>query len=307
MAGSSNSNFHKSKREKNDEYYTRYEDVEKELKHYTEHLVDKVVYCNCDAEWSNFWIYLSQNIVKLKIKKLIATHYNKDGRSYKLELKREDVLDTSTPPLFAIKTELEGNGDFRSPECIELLKEADIVITNPPFSLFREFIGQLVEYNKRFLVIGNFGAFTYNEIFNLFKENKVWYGISPRSMTFITSSGESKTVNSSWFTNLAHKRRSKTIKLDSSFANNEYHTFDNYDAINVDRVKDIPFDYKGNIGVPITFMTKFNPKQFELVDANEIIIGNKVRKKKHGLIADGKDASVNGKAKYARVVIKHID
>ena len=162
-------------------------------------------------------------------------------------------------------TQLEGNGDFRSTEAIELLKEADIVVTNPPFSLFREYIAQLIQYDKKFLVVGNYNSVTYKEIFPLFKNNKMWIGVSPRSMDFILPDKSIVKVNACWFTNLPHNKRSQKIILYKNYTPKDYSKYDNLDAINVDKVKDIPCDYDGLIGGPITFLEKHNPDQFEII------------------------------------------
>jgi hypothetical protein len=284
-----NENLHKAAKEKDDEFYTQLSDIEKEIKHYKEHFKDKIVFCNCDnPEWSNFWKYFSMNFKYLGLKKLIATHYRKNQKSYKLEM-----IDSQKD---FIKTNLETDGDFRSDECIEILKEADIIVSNPPFSLFREYIQQLNKHGKQFLVIGNNNSISYNEIFKLIKENKLWLGISPRSMNFILPDKSKKNVNACWYTNLTHKKRSEKIILDKRYNPEEYLNYDNYNAINVDKTKDIPMDYEGIIGVPITFMDKYNPEQFK-------IIGK--------LSTTGIDEYnfgypyINGVKKFARILIKH--
>ena len=209
-----NSNLHKAKKEKNDEFYTQLSDIERELGNYKGHFKGKVVFCNCDdPEESNFWNYFALNFEFLGIKKLISTHYEDDKPSYKLELIADINKDGKINKLDTIKTPLIQNGDFRSPECIEILKEADIVVTNPPFSLFREYVAQLMEYEKKFLIIGNMNAITYKDIFNLVRTNKLWLGVSPRNMYFETTTpGEFVSVNACWFTNLHHKKRNEDIK-----------------------------------------------------------------------------------------------
>jgi hypothetical protein len=270
-----NSNLSKAKTAKNDEFYTQLSDVEKELKHYKEHFKDKIVFCNCDdPEWSAFWKYFHLNFNHLGLKKLISTHYvkevntentlfniNPDAFSYKMEYTGENDEDISV----GVKTKLNGNGDFRSDECIELLKECDIVVSNPPFSLFREYVAQLMEYNKKFLIIGNKNAITYKEFFPLLKDNKVWMGCNNVS-EFMEPSGEIKKFgNIAWFTNLDIKKRHEKLILWKNYTTEEFPTYDNYDAINVDKVADIPVDYEGVMGVPITFLDKYNPEQFEII------------------------------------------
>ncbi len=260
-ASKKNGNLHKARAVKNDEFYTRLTDIEKELVHYREHFRGKTVFCNCDdpAE-SNFWLYFSLNFEFLGLKKLVSTHYDATRPTYKLE--RTGPTDADV-----IRTPLKQNGDFRSDECIALLQEADIVVTNPPFSLFREYVAQLMAYDKEFLIIGNMNAITYKEIFPLIKDNKMWLGMSPRSMTFLTPSGDSVQVNAVWFTNLSHKKRNQPLDLYRRYKGNEdkYPKYDNYDAIEVSKVADIPYDYEGVMGVPVTFLEKYNPNQFEIL------------------------------------------
>lgn len=266
-----NSNMHAAKRNKNDEFYTRLEDIEKELNNYKTQLKDKIIYCNCDTLESNFWVYFYNNYHELELKGLIASHidYGEGAYSYKYD---GDKVS---------KTPIE-TGDFRSGECIELLKQADIVVTNPPFSLFREYIAQLVEYDKQFLIIGNNNAITYKEIFPLLKDEKMWLGYhANKTKEFalhtdyekwdrVDENGikYGKVPAISWFTNLDVKRRKEPIKLYHSYYGNEdkYPKYDNYDAINIDRVNSIPKDYEGIMGVPITFLTKHSPVQFEVLD-----------------------------------------
>lgn len=275
-----NQNLHKAKQVKNDEFYTQIEDIEKELQHYKQHLKGKVVYCNCDdPEWSNFFGFFSLNFKKLGLKKLITTHYTKDSTSYKVEM-----IDENEEPL---KTNLKGDGDFRSNECIELLKEADIVVTNPPFSLFREFIDKLTEYNKKFLIIGGKNALVNKNTFQLFKENKIRTGITQPKF-FITPLQEKKGVNACWFTNLEHGIK-KEIKSIKTFKGNEgnYPKYDNYDAIEVSILKDIPIDYNGIMGVPITYLEKHDPEKYEIIATSAPFL--------------------NGNQKYKRVFIKKIE
>ena len=294
--------LHEASKNKKDEFYTQLSDIERELKHYKKHFKNKVIFLNCDdPEKSNFWKYFCLNFKFLGLKKLIATHFGNGRPSYKLEKNNGDT----------IKTKLKQNGDFRSPECIEILKEADIVVTNPPFSLFREFVSQLIEYNKKFLIIGNINAITYKEIFKLIKKNKAWLGINlgrgisgfivPKhyklygTETKIDEDGNKiiSPNNCLWLTNLDNSKRHKDINLTKIYAGNEnlYPKYDNYEGINVNRTKDIPLDYKGAMGVPITFLHKFNPSQFEIIKFRK---GN-----------DEKDLSINGKCPYFRILIKN--
>jgi hypothetical protein len=293
-----------AKSAKQDEFYTQLTDIEKELKHYKSHFSGKTVFCNCDdPEESNFWKYFYLNFEVLGLKKLIATHYDPKEPTYKIEYDGERIkID-----------KLEGNGDFRSQECIELLKESDVVVTNPPFSLFREYVAQLMEYDKKFLIIGNQNAITYKEIFPLLKGNKMWLGYSIHSgdrefrvPNHYTIYSPSKRVDSEgnqyvrvvgvrWFANLDYEERHEDILLYKKYNETDYPKYDNYDAINVDKTKDIPCDYHGAMGVPITFMDKYNPEQFEITGQ---MVTTKVDEFNHGY------PYINGKKLYARIVIK---
>lgn len=285
MAKTNNQNLRIAKKEKDDEYYTYLKDIENELKNYKNHFKGKVVYCNCDdPEWSNFFIYFKNNFKHLELKKLILTHYSTDlkkDKAYKLEC-LEYLLNKEGIPTEK-KTYLEGNGDFRSSECLNLLKESDIVCTNPPFSLFIEYVSQLIEYNKKFLIIGNANAITYKQVFNLIQKNKIWLGVSPRSMSFYKNieRTESKKVNACWFTNLTHKKRNENIVLWQKYSPDLYPKYDNFEAIEVSKTNDIPIDYKGIMGVPITFLEKYNPNQFKIIGiakrgAGDIKLRNKI-------------------------------
>lgn len=261
--------LHSAKQTKNDEFYTQFDDIQSELNHYRDQFKDKVVYCNCDdpAE-SAFADFFKLNFDYYGLKKLICTRYAKSDLflqfdtvrriGYKLEITSKDRC---------VKTDLVGGGDFRSQECIDLLKEADIVCTNPPFSLFREYIHQLMEYNKKFLIIGNKNAITYKEVFPLLQQNKVWLGYtSPKD--FVTPKGEPSGKMAGltrWFTNLDVSRRHEDIVLYESYSPEKYPRFFNYDAINVDKTVAIPKDFDGKMGVPISFLDKYNPDQFEIV------------------------------------------
>ncbi|MFZ4679062.1 MAG: adenine-specific methyltransferase EcoRI family protein [Flavobacterium sp.] len=317
MSESKNKNLHKAKSSKKDEFYTQLSDIENELKHYKEHFKDKVIYCNCDdPRVSNFFHYFSYNFEKLQLKKLITTCYksqsadlfsqNDSERAIYLEY-NGDKNGNNVPDANEIGIHyLEGDGDFRSRESIELLKQADIVVSNPPFSLFREYVSQLVEYDKKFIIVGHQNAITYKEIFNLIKDNKIWlgYGFKGGAGHFINQHYEDYATATDrkegmirvsgvvWFTNLSIKKREEDLILYETYNGNEdkYPKYDNYDAINVDKTKDIPFDYDGVVGVPITFLDKYNPKQFEIVKFRK---GN-----------DEKDLSINGKCPYFRILIQ---
>ncbi|MFK5130875.1 adenine-specific methyltransferase EcoRI family protein [Glaesserella parasuis] len=283
----------------------------------------KLFFCNCDdPEESNFFRYFALNFEHLGIKKLIATHFDANEPTYKLEIDRELDLNTYGKIDFQDiqRIPLQQNGDFRSPECIEILKQSDIVVTNPPFSLFREYVAQLMEYEKKFVIVGNQNAITYKETFKLIKENKIWLGNKSGDMAFrVPDYYEEKATrywqdetgqkwrslgNICWFTNLDHAKRHEELLLYKAYSEEEYPKYDNYDAIEVNKVKDIPFDYQGAMGVPITFMDKYNPDQFEILSANDFRISNKIPFKEHGLIKD-KDGTINGKPTYVRIVIKH--
>lgn len=263
-SGASNNSLHAAKRAKNDEFYTQLTDIEKELRHYRNHLRGKVIFCNCDdPEWSNFWKYFTLNFDHLGLAKVVATHYAPGEQSYKLEFTGNDQPLTRTPLL--------GDGDFRHEECVEILKSADIVVTNPPFSLFREYVAQLIEHGKQFLVIGSQNAITYKEIFKPIRQNKLWLGIA-KPKEFKQPDGSMKLFgNVCWFTNLPHSKRAEALVLYRTLAGNEsdYPRYENYDALEVSKVADIPADYLGVIGVPISFLDKYNPDQFEIVGTTE--------------------------------------
>lgn len=280
MTKSLNKNLHKANKAKKDEFYTQLSDIERELGHCKDHFKGKTVFCNCDdpAE-SNFYFYFAENFEYLGLKKLIATHYESEKPSYKLEIIADINNDGKINKLDTVKTPLKQNGDFRSPECIEILKEADIVVTNPPFSLFREYVAQLVEHKKKFVIIGHQNAITYKEIFKLIKENKIWlgYGFKGGAAHFINKhyedyatagdhkEGMIRVSGVNWFTNLEIKKRHEDLILHKIYSKEEYPSYENYNAINVDVTKNIPMDYKGAMGVPITFMDKYSPDQFEII------------------------------------------
>lgn len=283
-----NKSLAKAKTAKADEFYTRLTDIEKELKHYKEHFENKVVFCNCDdPEYSNFWKYFSMNFDFLKLKKLIATHFETDKKSYMLEMFRDEAGVHT-----AIHT-LTQNGDFRSPESIALLKTADIVVTNPPYSMFKEYMAQLFEYEKKFLILGNPQALKYKEIFPLFMENKLWIGYKTMSSDMYFHVPDSykkwlvenkkegsgyKIVDNEvmgrtpavWYTNLDITKRHEKKILYKKYNENDYKKYDNYDAIEVGAVDIIPMDYYGNMGVPISFMDSINPEQFDIVGSSDI-------------------------------------
>ena len=238
-----NANLHAAKAAKNDEFYTQLCDIENELKHYKEFFNGKVVYCNCDdARESNFFKYFSMNFEHLGLKKLITTGYKADGHGvlsvYEGDKNGNRVVDDSEIKI----TELKGNGGFETEECIEFLKEADVVVTNPPFSLFRDYVKQLMDYNKKFLILGNMNAITYKEIFPYLKSNEMWLGMN-YVKEFIQPNGEIKKFgNICWFTNVQNPKRNQPLDLYKKYNPAEYPKYDNYLAFNVDRVKDIPVD-----------------------------------------------------------------
>jgi hypothetical protein len=317
-----NRTLHIAKSSKKDEFYTQLSDIESELKHYKEHFKNKVVFCNCDdPRISNFFHYFSYNFENLGLKKLVTTCYKNQEKDLFGQEESENALfleytgdknGNKIPDAEEIGVKaLKGDGDFRSKESIDLLKQADIIVTNPPFSLFREYVDQLVKYEKKFLIIGNINAITYKEIFKLIKENKAWLGINMGrgisgfivpdhyelygTETNIDSFGNRiiSPNNCLWLTNLDTFKRHEDIVLTKTYYGNEmeYPKYDNYDAINVNKTQDIPMDYDGFMGVPITFLHKYNPEQFELIKFRK---GN-----------DEKDLSINGKCPYFRILIKN--
>lgn len=319
MAG--NTSLRKADAVKNDEFYTQLTDVEKELSHYKEHFKDKVVFCNCDdPEYSNFWKYFQLNFYHLGLKKLISTHYEVDKPSYKMEIVRHEKGTQMGIPDY-VKTPLQENGDFRSQECIDILQESDIVVTNPPFSLFREYLAQLIKYDKKFVIIGNINVITYKEVFPLLKDGVIWAGVSfNKTFEFIMSNeyvlkgkayidGEGRkhgfVPGVCWFTNLDIPKRHEELFLYKNYTPEEYPKYDNYDAINVDKTQDIPCDYYGVMGVPITFMDKYNPEQFEIIDAInryslfDVYNTNEKVRKNHS-----HTCNINGVAKYFRIIIR---
>lgn len=316
----SNSRLQKAKKQKKDEFYTQLSDIEKELAHYKDCFKDKTVLCNCDdPRISNFFKYFSYNFEYLGLKKLISTCYknqepdlfsaNNSERAIWLEYNGDKNGNRVPDPKEIGIKHFKHDGDFRSLECIELLKQADIVVTNPPFSLFREYVAQLVEYDKKFIIIGNKNAITYKDIFNLIKENKLWLGyrnVNNDMWLFLPDDEEEyekivdgkkmKHIQACWFTNIDHRKRNQDLILYKKYTPEEYPKYDNYDAIEVSKTKDIPCDYDGAMGVPITFLDKFNPKQFEILGMDD-----------HRLQYPewrGRGPDLNGKPIYRRIIIK---
>lgn len=334
-----------AKEAKQDEFYTRLADIEKELMYYRDQFHGKVVFCNCDDPYeSNFFKYFALNFNALGLKKLIATCY--DGspiaqqelplfadesnepkrKAFKVEISEVPDLDgNGCTDLMDVQlllkssdynaiSELQGNGDFRSQECIELLKQADIVVTNPPFSLFREYVAQLIKYDKKFLIIGNQNAISYRECFNLIKDNKMWLGVSIHSgdrefMIPSTYEVRSKSlridengnryvrvVGVRWFTNMDYPQRHEDLILYKKYNPEEYPKYDNYDGINVNVTGEIPVDYSGVMGVPLTFIDKYSPDQFEIIGA---MTTTKIDDYNFGY------PYVNGKKLYARILIRN--
>ncbi len=278
MAKSLNNNLHKAKEGKNDEFYTELNDIEKELRHYKEHFKGKTVFCNCDdPRISNFFHYFSYNFEALGLKKLITTCYKNQDRdlfsthnsesAIYLEYTGDKNGDRIPNPEEIGIINLQGDGDFRSPESIELLKQADIVVTNPPFSLFREYIAQLIEYDKKFLIIGNINSLSYREIYKSIKDNKLWIGYNCARHFKRPDGSLFEAARSYWYTNLDIAKRHDDLILYKTYLGNEneYTKYENFDAINIDRAEYIPIDYKGIMGVPITFLDKYNPDQFEII------------------------------------------
>lgn len=326
-----NTNLRTAKTAKNDEFYTQYSDIEKEMAHYKEFFKGKVVYCNCDdARESNFFKFFSYNFEHLGLKKLICTGYKADGKGVVLTYEGDKNGNRIVDDEEVVVRELNGNGDFRSEECIEFLKECDVVVTNPPFSLFREYVAQLMEYGKKFIIIGNGNAVTYKEVFPLIKENKIWMGASKGiggKFTFVVpSSYEGKFVsvidgkrigqvnNACWFTNVEHSKRNTPIDLFKKYNAEEYPKYDNYDAID-SKTDTIPMDYDGVIGVPITFLDKYCPTQFEIIGGfngykecdyeNSLLCGEKTEYiDKNGKVKIWTGPTINKKTLYYRILIK---
>ena len=317
-----NNNLHNAKKAKNDEFYTQLTDIEKEMRHYKAFFKGKVVYCNCDdARESNFFKYFSLNFEHLGLKKLISTGYKENGKGVVLIYEGDKNGNRKVDNEEIIVNELKGNGDFRSEECIEFLKEADVVVTNPPFSLFREYVAQLMEYGKKFLIIGNTNAITYNRIFPHIKNNELWLGCSsfnsgmyfkvPNDYEYANTykfdrekdgNKVMRVASICWFTNIDHKKRNTELDLYKKYSAEEFPHYDNYDAIEVSKVADIPMDYRyGVMGVPITFLDKYCPSQFEILGLMSGAKGD--------VLTNGTDGRakfyINNKGVYARILIKH--
>lgn len=298
--GCNNSNLNTAKKAKNDEFYTRYDDIEAEVMKYRKYFRDKVVYLPCDdpvEKKSEFWSFFVNNFDAFGIKKLIATHYDENGKTYKIWIDTDNSGDGYIDDTDALQEELIGNGDFRSPECVEILRECDIVCTNPPFSLMKEFLPLILRYNKQFLVIGPLNAITYRKIFPYVLEKRIWAGYN-NVRHFKDPEGNDRTMgNTFWYTNLPNRSLTDEIVLTKKYDSSKYDVFDERpDIININRVADIPTNYDGLMGVPISFFQgKYNPNQFEIV----------------GKIDNGSDSDfdfckpfVNGVEKFKRLVIR---
>ena len=290
-----NANLHKAKDAKNDEFYTQLTDVAKELMHYKQHFKDKIVLCNCDdPTWSAFWKYFHLNFAELGLKKLISTHYDKTEPTYKMEYEGGDDNNIEV----GVKTLLEGNGDFRNQECLDLLDESDIVVTNPPFSLFREYVAILMEHEKKFLIIGSLNAVKYSEVFPFIMNNQMWLG-NNNVHDFMQPDGTVKKFgNINWYTNLDFAKRHEKIILWKEYNDKEYPKYETYDAIEISKVTNIPVNYSGIMGVPVSFMSKYNPEQFEIVGEFN-----------HGSdnIFDLAKPIINGKELFPRIAIRCIN
>lgn len=300
-SGCDNTNLTTAKKVKNDEFYTRYEDIESEVMKYRKQFRGKVVYLPCDdpaEKKSEFWSFFVNNFDAFGLKKLIATHYDENGKAYKIWIDGDTSSDGYIDDGDALQEDLTGNGDFRSPECIEILDECDIVCTNPPFSLFREFVSLLVTHKKQFLIIGNQNAFTYKEIFRLIHKDIIWTGYNMVKQFFQPDGSIKEFGNVCWFTNMMTNKRSEEIVLTKKYADNPdaYPQYDSCEAIDVSRVVNIPSDYYGVMGVPITFLDKYNPNQFEILglDDPNLVYPN----------WRGRGPDLNGKTIYRRVMVR---
>lgn len=337
----------KAKKNKADEFYTQLPDIESEMRHYKKQFRGKVIFCNCDDPFeSNFFKYFAMNFNILGIKKLVATSYTDSPIAYNqlplfdvknLDVKKNDTKQTYKIEITEVKDEngdgavdladveyllknrkntltlLSGDGDFRSPESVKLLKEADIVVTNPPFSLFREYVAQLIEYNKKFIILGNQNAITYKEVFKLIKENLIWLGMDnggtkwfqvPLDYEIMTESRKKfddkgnkyfSMGNIMWYTNLDVPKRHEQLTLYKQYTPTEYPNYDNFNAIEVAKVADIPYDYDGEMGVPITFLDKYNPEQFEIIGITKTWFGgaSKIYPNQTQVNADGSKSIVS--------------
>ena len=319
-----NSNLHAAKIAKNDEFYTQLADVEKEVKHYKDFFKGKKVLCNCnDDKWSAFFKYFTMNFEHLGLKQLVCISYNENGHGMKYTYNGDLNNNRMADDMEIVEQQLNSNGSYSSDECIELLKECDVVVTNPPFSLFRDFVALLIQYNKKFLIIGNGNAVTYKEIFPLIKENKMWIGHKSFSggIDFIAGDNYDNSkckhpkyddkgntiinvMMSVWFTNIPHNKRNQPLDLFKKYNPTEYPKYDNYDAIECSKTANIPMDYDGVIGVPITFLDKYCPTQFEIVGITEnsdmISFIYKPNCSKYDR------PYINGKRMYSRLLIKKV-
>ena len=329
-----NAAMNRARNARKDEFYTQLSDIEKETRHYRDHFKGKTVLCNCDDPYaSQFFVHFFRKFSAYGLKKLVSVCYkncepdlfSQNASEHSIMLEYSGGADESRDPtkdeIAKWVKPLKGDGDFRSDECVDILKAADIVVTNPPFSLFREFIALLVKYDKKFLVIGNVNAISYKECFPLIKQGRLFMGASIHSgdrefgvpddyplyaagcrqdadgRKFIRVKGVR------WWTNMDYPERHEDLTLFREYNPKDYPKYDNYDAINVDETKDIPCDYDGVMGVPITFLDKWNPEQFEVLNCNDYRVDDKVPSKSHGLIKD-KEGAVNGEIKYVRILIR---
>jgi hypothetical protein len=306
---SGNRPLHAARRTKKDEFYTQLSDIEKELRHYRQHFAGKVVYCNCDDPTnSNFYRYFQLNFDRLRLKELVTTCYQSQQYDAFSQHDQESSVGVRYTGAGEMPFQLREDGDFRSQECIDLLKAADIVVTNPPFSLFREYVAQLVEHGKQFLIIGHQNAITYKTVFPLIQNNQLWLGrgfkrncahfVAPAYEDYATDEdhreGMIRVSGVMWFTNLDHAKRHERMILYRKYTPDDYPKYDNYDVINVNRTADIPADYGGVMGVPITFLDKHNPDQFEIVG-----LANSARWIGHECFT-----VINGKRIYNRILIR---
>lgn len=320
-----------AKKAKKDEFYTQLTDIEKELRHYKEHFKGKTVLCNCDdPKVSNFFVYFVRNFAELGLKRLITTCYKNNQpdlfstqqceQAVWLDYNGGDDNNPDITQIAATAKPLKGDGDFRSAECIELLKEADIVVTNPPFSLFREYVAQLVKYEKKFLIVGHQNAIHYSEIFPLIRENKIWlgYGFAGGAAHFINlhyedyatasnhKEGMIRVPGVAWFTNLNHSKRCEMLDFYKTYKPEDYPKYDNLDAIDVSKVSDIPINYYGLMGVPDSFLKDYNPDQFEIIGMGSGKLAADIGVKKNYRGRTDIAYTINGEHKcpYSRIIIK---
>ena len=296
--GCNNTNLSRAKKVKNDEFYTRYEDIESEVMKYRKQFKGKVVYLPCDdpaEKKSEFWSFFVNNFDAFGLKKLIATHFDENGKAYKIWIDSDASGDGYIDDADAMQEDLIGNGDFRSPECTDILEECDIVCTNPPFSMFREFTDWIMKKNKSFLIIGSQNAFTYKETFKSIKENRIWTGYNMVKKFYQPDGSIKEFGNICWFTNMENSKRNEEFVFTKTYNPIDYPKYDNYDAIEVSKIVNIPSDYDGVMGVPITFIYKYNPNDFEILGDSRY--------------HDGSDTAndinfINGKGLYRRVLIR---